>query len=196
MASFLGLDYVTPLNINSRGRVFRSETLNLKTQTVSNGTQRWDLTINLEPTTSTSAATDLAIDRAMNGVSKSFLIPMPQHLTELQTARFNTDGVTDSGDDRLNLVATSSGTIKKGQFITVGADTKVYQIVSNDATVTLGANATVVIFPPLVRNTIDGQGVNGEPDISVYYAADGVDGISYAEGIVVRATINVVEALV
>ena len=200
MATFQELNYTTPLTINSRERIFRSETINLKTQTVGNGAQRWDLVITLEPATTrggTNAAAALAVHRSTNGFSRSFTMEMPQHLGTTATGSTTTDGdpaasvpadrVNQSGDS--TVIVHTGATASVGRFISFGNDgSKVYQVTGTTST-------TISIFPALIEDLADDTTVNLSPMITAFYAQDGVEGVTYVEGILVRATLNVVEAL-
>ncbi len=78
-----GLRYTTPLSIESQERVFRADSLSLKVQAVTNGSQRWAMEFGLE-TTSMGGATNqnglLSVHRSKYGQHTSFKTPMPQHL--------------------------------------------------------------------------------------------------------------------
>ena len=198
--SFQGIDYTTPLSVRSIGRVFRSETSNLKVQTNSSQAQRWDLQITLAPTSDTAQIVDLEDHRFQMGIHTSFTTLMPQPLGVADriagvVTNISTRGVTAAGISDVAIDSTSTVTIPKGLYVTFGADPKVYRVTA-DATVTAtDTTATLSVFPPLVQATIDNAGINTAPNISVYYAEDGNDSITYT-GNFVRYSLNLVEALV
>jgi len=226
---FQGLEYTTPITIDSRNRVSRSETLNLKTQAVDNGSQRWDLSIGLapnnnkkdleatavyDPLSANRAGAALAAHRAINGLHRAFKIEMPQHLgieatgvtTSLRAVVTSaTVNFSNSGSLVIKNVSGPEVVLPAGLFITIGspggtpsASDKVYMVVTET---TIAANESTGTSVPLFPNLIAPVGavekvVNVRPQIFVYYALDGVDGVSYVDGIMVSSTINVIEALV
>ena len=204
MADFIGsgLDYSTPLTITSRQRTFRSETVNLKTQTNRSDAQRWDLQITLTPSANfdqAPAGAALSVHRTVNGISKAFNIEMPQHVgVRAPTHSVSVRAVTPSGFTDVPLVTDGSHTIiQAGQYVTFGSFLKVYQVITAVSGFGVGDDDEALeIFPPLIQHLAMGTVVNFNPDISVFYARDGADGITYASGIVVRASVALVEALV
>ena len=197
MASFQGLNYITPLTINSRERLFRSETINLKTQTVGNGAQRWDLVVTLAPATGIgggAAGAALAVHRSTNGLSTSFTMEMPQYLGVAEPGAVSVNGAHSVGDDTITVDAAAERVIPAGRFLTFPGNTKVYQV-TEAVTVPAIGTATLNIFPSLVANVADNDTIDWTPDVTVYYAQDGVEGVTYVEGVLTRATLNVVEAL-
>ena len=200
MATFEGLKYITPITINSRERYFRSETLSLKTQTVGNGAQRWDLSITLEPATGIgggAAGARLGVHRATHGFTSPFQVEMPQYLGTAATGNIRTDGnpaatipadrENQSGDSI--VIVDTGATISDGRFISFGSNgSKIYQVTATTAT-------SISVFPPLVEDLPDNTVVNLSPNITVYYAQDGVEGVTYSDGVLTRATLNVVEGL-
>ena len=203
MASFInsGLQYSTPLVINSRRRTFRSETINLKIQTNSSDAQRWDLNITLAPSTnrdSTPAGAALSVHRSTRGTSRSFEIEMPQHVGVQETDRTVT--VKDSapaGTNGINISTDGDSTnIQAGHFITLGTQKKVYQVTSPLVGFGPGDSVILEIFPPLISPVNAGDPINFNPDITVFYDQDGIDGVTYSSGVVVAAEVSLVEALV
>ena len=204
MANFIGsgLDYSTPLTITSRQRTMRSETINLKIQTNSSDAQRWDLQITLAPSANfdqAPAGAALSVHRTVNGISKSFIIEMPQHVgINIPVNSVSVKLVTPSGSTDIPLLTNGPDTIiQAGHYVTFGSLPKVYQVIN--AVSSFGVDddeEALEIFPPLIQQLAIGTIVNFSPDISVFYARDGADGITYASGIVVRASVALVEALV
>ena len=205
MASFEGLDYITPLTINSRERVSRSETLNLKTQAVSNGSQRWDMTITLAPSNnkeSNPGGARLGIHRAQHGLHTSFEMEMPQYIgatfsSANQEVEVGTQGYP-AGTSTLDVHRGRDGipdiTIRAGRFIRFDSHPKIYQLIDEVTTngiVSVSAN----IYPPLVHAVAVDERIHLTPNATVYYAADGTEGVTYTDGILTRSTMSVVEAL-
>ena len=118
-----GLDYSTPLTINSNQRVYITETNNLKIQAVSNDAQRWEMTMTLRPihaSASDKSAAKLSRHRTVNSYHKTFTTSMPQH-----------PGVTLSGNSSVRVIPAFSATAayKVGDFVVQA--TKTYQANSN-----------------------------------------------------------------
>ena len=196
---FLGLDYVYPLSIRSRGRVFRTETSSLKIQTNSSDAQRWELSVTVAPTSTQNVA--LEDHRFSFGTHTSFttLMPQPLGVPELiqgNLAGISSDGVTAAGQSAVRVQVTGNVVIPQGLYITFGNDPKIYRVTAETSILTTTTNPTIPIFPPLTQPTVDGESIGSTPSIRVYYAEDGNDSITYQNGGVVRTTVNLVEALV
>jgi len=211
--AFEGLSYTTPLEINSYERISRSETLNLKTQTVSNGAQRWELKITLAPsnnkgtTASDNHGARLSVHRSMFGLHRPFAMTMPQHIgvTADPSLDSNTiNGTTAVGATNTDSVfgahgilnmSLNSGTAKlpAGLFIKVSSGNKIYQVIDEANLST--SNTAVKIFPPLVTPVSNSTTIDVNPDIIVYYAENGTEGVTYEGGIMTTATLEVIEAL-
>ena len=199
-----GLRYSTPLTINSIERVHRSETLNLKIQTVSNDAQRWELMIALEPDASrdpTPKSAALGVHRHSHGLTKSFTTAMPQTLgTRAEGDVTITDASSWVRGSDVNLVGkkeigvgfTAWPPVSLGRYISIGTHPKIYEVTSVGRRA--GTNtARIGVFPALV---VAATGVvNTSPDVTCYYADDGVVGLKYEQGILTKATVRLVEAL-
>ena len=198
MATFEGLRYITPITINSRERYFRSETISLKTQTVGNGSQRWDLVVTLEPATSiggSAAGAALGVHRSIHGFTSPFTMEMPQYLNVPEPVNpIAVVGAQVVGATSITVDSTSPTEVAAGRFISFGSRSKVYQVRSA-VTVDDTGTETLEIFPGLIEALNDNEAVNRTPDITAYYAEDGVEGVTYTEGVLTQATISVVEAL-
>ena len=198
MATFEGLKYITPITINSRERIFRSETINLKVQAVGNGAQRWDLVITLAPASAiggNAAGAALGVHRSVNGFTSNFDMEMPQYLNVPEPPNAITVVGSHTTGTTITVESSTPTPVAAGRFISFGTHNKVYQVRSA-VTVDDTGTETLEIFPALVNDLSDGDVVNRSPNINVFYAQDGVEGITYTEGVLTRATINVVEALV
>ena len=205
MASFQGLDYATPLTINSRERVSRSETLNLKTQAVHNGAQRWEMSITLAPSNNGEddpAGASLGIHRAQHGLHTSFEVEMPQYIgatfsSANQEVEVGTQGYP-VGTSTLDVHRGRDGipdiTIRPGRFIRFDSHPKIYQLVEQVRTNGI-VSVSAEIYPPLVHAVAVDERIHLTPDATVYYAQDGVEGVTYSDGILTRANITLIEAL-
>ena len=199
MATFLntGLNYITPITINSRERIFRSETINLKVQAVGNGAQRWDLTVTLEPATSiggSAAGAALGVHRSTVGATTPFDMAMPQYLNvpePVNTVLVNGGATVGS---TIAVDSTDATTIAAGRFFSFDGSRKIYQV-TEEVMVPDTGTATLNFFPALVAPVADNATIDWDPPIRVYYGQDGVEGVTYSDGVLTRATINVVEAL-
>jgi hypothetical protein len=214
MAKFLGLDYITPIKIASEERVSITETLSLKRQSISNDTHRWALGITLAPsnnkggTAADAHGAKLSVHKTLNGIHKSFTLPMPQHLglsyspsnlNDRNAGSATSAGAvdTDSTFGRhgiLNLTPNVSGSIPAGWFIGFENHSKVYQVIE-EVTLTNGNSVVAKIHPPLVSNISQSTNLITDPDITVFYAQDSDESVTYTSGIMVQASISVVEAL-
>jgi len=216
--TFLGLDYSTPLTINSRERVSRSETLNLKIQAVSNGSQRWECIITLAPSNNKgTAATNhhgarLAVHRTKYGLHSSFNDgSMPQYIgTEPYYSAVGNLPVTSSTafspvettDVTLNRIGTTkvkmgiatTAILPAGRFFTFSNHTKVYQVAADDGSIVV-AGQDVEIFPALLKDVNDDTiTINAvDPVITAYYNADGIEGVTYVGGIMTAARVDFIE---
>ena len=215
--TFLGLDYSTPLTINSKERVSRSETLNLKIQAVSNGSQRWECIITLAPSNNkgTVAANHhgarLAVHRVKYGIHASFNdAPMPQYIgtepffatgeapitssTEFSPVVSSDVSVNRIGTTKVKMKASARSTLPAGRFFTFSNHTKVYQVAADDGNIIV-AGQEVLISPALLKDVNNASiTINAvDPVLTAYYNANGIEGVSYVGGIMTAATIDLIE---
>lgn len=214
--TFLGLEYSTPLTINSKERVSRSETLNLKIQAISNGSQRWECIITLAPSNNkgTTAASHhgaaLAVHRVQKGLHSSFNdAPMPQYIgtsfdfdngNSIVSGSFSVVEDVLTTVNKLNSVlvrtsGTSNASIPAGRFFTFSNHTKVYQVIETQAVSSASQGSLIKVFPPLLLD-VDTSSITlnfFDPKLTAYYNADGVEGVTYVGGIMTAATIDLIE---
>lgn len=211
MAKFLGLDYVTPLTINSRQKVYRSETNNLKFQTVSNEAQRWEAIITLAPSSNREAApagAKLSVHRTVVNTTQSFTAEMPQHIgtdivasgglvfSPVTTALAVN---TAKGSIAASVHSKSTVTIPAGRFFTFNGHSKVYQVVealdlvAGATAGVYGASGNLKFYPPLLKNEFSTFIDLHSPNIKAFYNNDGVEGVTYTDGILTRAVIDLIE---
>lgn len=206
---FLGLNYATPLSVRSTSRAFRSESLSYKVQTSRGDAQRYELSIPLQPDNGDlKAGARLSTHRATFGLTDAFEITMPQwNSTETDIDRvapmhtINASGTFVAGVDTI-MVRAMTGmnpsnerfVIPEGRYIKFSNHTKIYQVTS---TVTREAGQTVSlpIYPVLQMGISAAVTIDVDPDITVYYSEDSLEEIQITNGIIVRQTLNVVEAL-
>jgi len=214
--TFLGLDYSTPLTINSKERVSRSETLNLKIQAVSNGSQRWECIITLAPSNNKGATAAnhhgaaLAVHRVKYGIHSSFNdAPMPQYIgtsftydngTVINPTSFEiVEDVLDTVNKINSTLVRTSGAlgaiIPAGRFFTFSNHTKVYQVIEAQSVSSGAQGSTIKVFPPLLADVDDSLVTLNffDPVITAYYNADGIEGVTYSGGIMTTATIDLIE---
>ncbi len=193
-----GLSYTTPLSIESEERVFRSDSLSLKVQAVSRGTQRWVLEIGLEPTRLGGSGGEtalLAVHRASHGQHTPFNTLMPQHLgTEDVGVTVSARLAALAGATTIHVNASSTFPANLGRFITFAGSTKLHQIVAATA-LTAPNRRTLTVFPALVANVAASAAVSFSPQIRVYYAQNGQEGLQYTNGILQRSNVALVEAI-
>lgn len=171
MPKFQGLDYAHPIDIRSVVPSEVTELMGLGRVVVTPDAQRWDLTIGLEVVREKDAH-DYFLHRSQNGLDKKFTLEMPQW-----------EGTTHSGSATIASASTgatsltTAGTsgVSKGRFITIAGDTKVYVVTADK---TSGAAGTISIFPSLRVAITSAQAINFTPNITAYYARDGIEGMS------------------
>ena len=192
---FLGLRYTTPLSITSEERVFKSETLNLKVQTNASQASRWRIQVGLEPTRTGSNVGALQAHKAVNGVHSSFPMKMPQHyeVQSTSTEVLVTDSVGanhEAGVDTVKVVTNGTISINAGSFISFGSFPKVYVVTEGTTT-----SGDIKIFPPLVDTVENLTSVNLSPDILVRYSNEDNTTMNVVDGIIVKTSLDVTEAL-
>ena len=197
MATFEDLKYITPITINSRERIFRSETINLKVQAVGNGAQRWDLTITLAPASGiggNAAGAALGVHRSTHGATTPFDMAMPQYLNVAEPVNTVLVNGEVTAGSAVAVDASDETVIAAGRFFAFQGSRKIYQV-TEEVTVPDTGTRMLNFFPPLVATVADNATIDWDPMIQVYYAQDGVEGVTYSDGVLTRATLNVVEAL-
>ena len=155
MPSFLGFDYVTPLEIISNEPRFITESQNLRRFSSRTGAQRWEVRISFTTGKNTSGFSKLQSHYLQKGLETGFNISMPQHLytnEPVVPVTFTPDTDYVAG---VNTIGTDTFTsIDVGRFITFSNHTKVYMVVDTPTT------SSIVISPPLVKAITDTDTIN------------------------------------
>ena len=202
MANFAGtgLRYIHPVEVISMDNDSVSDTINLVRHTFRNDSQRWTMTISLEPVAGDSAAASrLAVHRAQNKFVNTFAVEMPQHNGSPATGALSSisvDGDHDAGSDSISVDgATGAVEIGVGRFITFDGHDKVYMVTGDLSLTDVDSSGDLTIYPPLVGDIDDDSTIDFSPDIMVRYDTNERLGVRYMNGTLVRETVNLVEAL-
>ena len=200
MSSFLGFKYATPLTIQNVEQISRSDTANLRIQTVASTAQRWELTVTLEAVNNKEKAKlgrDLAVHQFIHGLTRPFSMTMPQMLGVPEVEGSFTL-IKDAASSNIRISSTSSTNIliPKGRFFSLGVLKKVYVVVED---IMVGRSTpNIKMFPKLLAQTSIAfrQSVNFTPNIHVINKESAKQSITYSDGILTKTTMEVTEFLV
>lgn len=190
MPKFLGLNYVTPITIESVRRTYVSDGVNLRRQIIETDAQRWKLSITLEPTADAEGARVVG-HRWNQGISGTFTVEMPQPLgITLPSSVTVGAGGASAGDASIPVSLSGNSTLRGGTFFTIGSDAKVYQAGDDRA-----GPGDMSITPPLQVDCSAGDTIDVTPVITVRYAPEETHTQSWQQGRLTSVTINVEEAV-
>jgi len=168
--------FTAPLSlIDNRGENI-ADALNLKRRGSRQTAQRWEIEAGIAPTRADSS---ILVHTVKYGHVLPFPIRMPQPAEVIcTTAAVTVNGTIAAGNDTFNINGAPS--LVSGEFINIGADPKVYLVVSPGV-----AGVGVQVSPPL-RTTISTLSViktNLQVTMQAMYDKDTRLGITYVDGV-------------
>lgn len=174
--------FVAPLSVISNDPSFNADTLSLRSLSVSQGVQRWEITANINPENNSG---NFFLHNIRNGKSNPFYVRMPQvyrpdSAKTPKNRTILTDGVISSGATTFNVDGLSGANLAEGEFVAFSGHDKVYLIIDS------GTNGVgVQVYPAIVDNIADNtQLLYGEQvSLKVKYSPDLIMGIKYVDGI-------------
>lgn len=176
------ISFVAPLSIISNQPTYSQDSMNLRRRVSSQRVQRWEITTNLHPMNNSANA---LIHGIQNGTHTSFLITMPQvhGLPEIESvANTSAPFQMTAYDDTI----TTTQSLKKGEFINIGPSQKVYAVLADSTSKTVGETIyfETKIMPPLLQNFGTSIVYRGRQTLArVYYDMDTQLGIHYVDGV-------------
>ena len=180
--------YTTPLSVESEERVFRDESLSLRIITNTSTAQRWlaDITLAVDNGSNKSAAV-MSTHKALHGFTRSFTIPMPQHLGAEAQGSLNVNALAVVTGQESVITTNGTGSVDVGRYIILPGSTKVYQVTQSDTN-------RLEIFPNLVADVLAGP-INTEPNLTCFYAENDNQRIRWENGTLSTISLSLVEAL-
>ena len=186
--------FVAPMSVISNKPIFTSDTLSLKRNAVSRSAQRWEITTNVEPLTTT--ANDLFALLVMNGFTTPITIHTPQNYGVMFNRVLKVSSPLGTGVQGATTVTVTGNSSSEfwpiGTLVKFASDTKIYML-----TAPLTGNGTAFVFPPL-RTTFTSQVIKYADDVpmQVYFDTDTIIGMGYVDGILMdNGTLKFVEAV-
>lgn len=168
MASFLGLEYITPYTPILERTVDSELTLDRSRSIVAYPGTNWRFTITLERAKREKVA-ELAVHRAKFFGQGSFSIEIPQLLgVNIPSQAVNVRGGQAAGSSRLNISSRANAGV--GVYFNIAGDPTLYQIFALEGSL---PSATYEIVPPLRRNAANGARLNFNPTARVRYHPSG-----------------------
>lgn len=168
------LQYVfsTPLSVTNNAPSFVQEGMNLKVKASSQNLQRWEIDAEIAPENGTANALLHTVEK---GHSSIFYVRMPQPANMALTAA----AATLTADAGINTDTLSvSIDLIPGEFINIGADPKVYLVLSS-------ASGSVRVHPRLKASSTSGAVIKtgGNVTMLARYSPDVKLGISFTDGV-------------
>jgi len=187
--------FVAPLSIRSNKPSFISDSMSLKRVVSERPAQRWEITTNLEPLT--SSANDLFVMLVTTGLTSILNILVPQNIGVIRERElgFNADAVAQGNLDASTVVLTTFTDIPKGTFIKFEGQNKVYMTTTDK---NYASGATVGIYPPLRATVSSSTPFKWQDDVEmrVFLDNETAIGMSFTDGILMdNGEVRFVEAL-
>ena len=198
-----GAEILAPVTIVSNQPVFDVNTVSLKKQRASQGSQRWELSFRVLGTSSTESELFLETVDEISDIHTMIMPQLPSisgNASSVITTIPQTQGANASGDSSIVLDNNSnnSGILKKGNFIKFSNHDKVY-VLTNDLNFSSSATSlTANIYPDLQKAVP--QNINfltGATCLLTYCrSVDNLIGLTFTDGILSdMGTINLEESL-
>ena len=187
--------FVAPMTVISNQPVFTADTLSLKRQTNSQGSQRWEIETRVEPSASSA---DFLVHAVTKGYSQIIDIQMPQvyrsaanSTTTTSTVQVNSSSIV-AGNNSI-AIDNNNGKIAKGEFIQFANHDKVYLVTADRS-----GSGNLSIYPNLVSDVPDNTVIKYGNNVvmKARYDTDVILGITYVDGILSDpGQIKLIEAL-
>lgn len=181
--------FAAPLTVRSNQPAYVQDMLNLKRKASSQGAQRWEIETNVVPSSNSAA---FMVHSIVNSHVEFLYVRMPQVYGLAQTA----NGTTLTNDVAVNATRiniTGPLTMIPGEFINIGASTKVYMVTEAGY-----GGQDIGIHPPLLEAAFAADAVKTGTLVTMVarYDTDTKIGISYIDGILSDpGSIKLIEAL-
>lgn len=191
--SEISVVFSTPLTLRSNQPVFAGDTISLRRRTSAQVAQRWEIDTMTVPTNNSN---NFLIHSVLYGHHGVFGVRIPQtpraDLSDLNdVCTLAVDAIENESTIVLDWVANGSRSIKPGEFINIGYDSKVYLVTS-------ASNDELTVFPPLRLASDAGSSVRHGDAVTMLakFETDTVIGMTFVDGILMDpGTIKIIEAL-
>lgn len=196
MATFLGLEYYTPLLPYLESDKDPVDSLNLRRRVFSSGANRWRYTAKFVDTGLTAALARLSAHMAIHDIEVPFDIEIPQYVgVEVPTVVVNLRaGNYTSGATSINVSAARGAIIQMGTLIRIPGLTRMYMVVADFDSGAGTSNAALQIRPTLERSFTASAGpLDFTPSMNVTY--DNVNLNPVTRGKLFSTVVNFVENL-
>lgn len=174
--------FAAPINIISNQPVFKTETVNLRQIVSSFNVHRWELEANILPTNNSS---NFLVHSVSKGYAQTIYLRMPQVyrngliLSDVAAITVGTGGAV-KGASTFLVQNNATKRIAEGEFINIGAATKVYLVIS---TTTDGSSITVYPALRAAINLNDNIAYGSKCSMAARYDTASQLGIKYKDGI-------------
>jgi len=185
--------FSTPLTLRSNQPVFAADTISLRRRTSAQVAQRWEIDAMTAPTNDSN---NFLIHSVLYGHHGVFGVRMPQTpragLSDLNdVCTLADDALENQSTIVLDWAVGGSESIKPGEFINIGYDTKVYLVIA-------AGGDELTVFPPLRLNSYTGDSVRHGDAVTMLakFDTDTVIGMTFVDGILMDpGTVKIIEAL-
>ena len=195
--SWLGIDIIHPVTIRPRRREFTSDTVNLKSVTVSTIARRleYDVTLDHDSAGELSVGAIMSAHRAR--VKRSaFAFPMVQHLgIEAPNNTIQVVGNPTAGTEEITLRGNRADVPPIGIWIQFSNHRVPYQIVAWTTTQANPLRGTATLDVPLRQNVANNTGMVFSGTVNMKYSAALPEQVVYQDRALVSMTVNLIEAV-
>ena len=195
MPSFLGLDYVHPVQVEGVQPESNNTALSGRVSSLRFGHVRWKVGLTFEPRIPTRTIdARIAVHRAKHGTTGSFTIPMPQIVDgELPGDAGLIVAAVSAGASGVQLKASSNTVLPIGRFISFAGHDKVYQVDGTGDYTIVSSGVTVTVVPNLLAGVVSGARWFPNPSLLCRYAGSSRGGWSSDGRGLVRPTVSLLE---
>ena len=189
-----GSPILAPFSIRSNEPVFHADTLTLKVQRVSQGSQRWELSFNV---LTSDNSVDLFVS-SLNEIdtAQNMIMPQLKQITDtLDLSGSPVCSTTAAGSTTVTITG-GGGILKKGYFIKFSNHSKIY-VVLTDTTLT-NSGVSLSIYPKLRTGVTNTTTVLTKENATFSYFRniDNIGGITFSDGILSSpGTVDLIEAI-
>ena len=198
--SFLDTEIDTPVKFTDNFDESVLELASKARSTVEGDGQRFELEFRLaDPLGAGMLGAALSVHRAKHRRGRPFTLPMPQHvgmrsLASPALCAVRAPVAAGAKSIEVRALATAKPA-QAGRFVQIAAHPKVHQILSDTRDVGTDADSTLELYPALAIALTVAHRVDFNPVLRAKWGGRGVFSTTYRRGVMVAASIHVIEAV-
>jgi len=192
MTSFLGLDFASPLSIETEVAEFYSRTRDGTLIGTTEGYPRWVVNIQLEPQSYAKYKPQLLAHRAKHGATIPFKIRMPQTVGSSipDNGFYNIRQAASRGTDEITAQSAGSYRIVAGRFVVINNHNKVYLV---ESVRNSGNHEIITLSHDLLADITPSQDILLAPQLTCVYSEGSGGFYEINRASIVTSRISVIE---